>query len=75
VLAQERAQFLDHDEKLLIVDLLQLGALAWLAGRSRTKWVLVAAAMQILATMTHLAMALSPGVSGRAYLTAYMAVN
>lgn len=69
ITVQDRANWLDPQWGILVVDLCFLAALLWWALRSRRFWILPATAFQLLAAFTHLAMIVDSGVRAWAYLT------
>jgi hypothetical protein len=68
-LAEDRANWVDPQWGILIVDALLLAVMLWLALTADRLWTLGAAAFQLLAVVTHGAMLADRTMGGWAYMT------
>ena len=69
-LVEDHRNWLDPQWGILGVDILFLAVLLWLALRTDRRWLLFAAAFQLLGVVTHGAMMADRTVGGWAYITA-----
>lgn len=65
-----RTVLLDPQWGVFIVDAMFFGVLVWFAVTTDRNWLLFAAAFQLLAVVTHIAIAVDPGVRTLAYFRA-----
>ncbi len=71
-IAQDHSRMQAVQYALFFMDAALLGYFLWVAMTSDARWVLFAAAFQLLDVATHLAKMIDPRVGGWAYLTALM---
>ncbi len=70
ITVQNRTNWVDPQWGMLGVDVSFLGVLLWLVVSTDRLWILPAAAFQLLAVVTHMAIMADGGVRAMAYLTA-----